>query len=168
MKIGLGFDCHPFDETDGRKLILVDETDGRKLILGGVIFEGETGLVGHSDGDVVAHACADSLLGASGLGDLGQHFPDDKKLESQDSIQMLKEVVRKVRRAGFLVENIDCVVVTDHPKISDKRDQMQKNLSACVRAPVSVGGKRTEGMNVGKEGITCFAVALLNETENKY
>ena len=85
MRIGLGFDQHPFEKKGNKP-----------LILGGILFEGEPGLVGHSDGDALAHACADALLGAAALGDIGEHFPDtDPKFKDADSMQLLKEVVEK-------------------------------------------------------------------------
>lgn len=155
MRIGLGFDAHPF-ETE----------ESKPLILGGVLFDNEAGLKGHSDADVIAHSCSDALLGAANLGDIGQHFPDtDPKWKGANSMEMLKEVTEKVKEAGFEVANLDCVVVCDHPKISTQKENIQKNLSNLIGAPVSVGGKRTEGMNGSTEGITCLTVALLNPTK---
>ncbi len=154
MKIGLGFDTHPFDEQSNKP-----------LILGGVIFEGEPRLKGHSDADVVAHSCSDALLGAAGLGDMGELFPDtDPKFKNADSMQMLKEVVEKVRAAGFEIANIDCVIIADKPKIAPQKQQLKENLSKTIEAPVNIGGKRTEGMLTTAEGITCFSVALLTES----
>lgn len=153
MRIGLGFDSHPF-ENKGDK----------PLILGGILFENETGLKGHSDADVISHACCDALLGAANLGDIGEHFPDtDPKYKDADSIEMLKEVVEKIKQSGFEVLNLDCVVICDQPKISPKKEAIQKNLSDVISAPISIGGKRTEGMS-DSNGITCMAVALLNPT----
>ena len=129
------------------------------------MFEGEAGLIGHSDADVVAHACADALLGAAGLGDIGQHFPDtDPQWAGADSIGLLAEVAGRVRTAGFLPGNVDCAVVCERPKLAPHRDAMQQRLSAAVGAPVTVKGNRAEGLGaIGRgEGIACFAVAVVS------
>ncbi len=154
VRVGQGFDVHAFS-TDA----------DRVLVLGGVVFEGEVGLVGHSDADVVAHACADALLGAAGLGDIGQHFPDtDPQWAGADSIMLLSEVAGRVRAAGFEPGNVDCAVVCERPKLSPHRDAMQQRLSAAVGAPVTVKGNRAEGLGaIGRgEGIACFAVAVVS------
>jgi 2-C-methyl-D-erythritol 2,4-cyclodiphosphate synthase len=153
VRVGQGFDVHAFS-TDA----------DRVLVLGGVVFEGEAGLIGHSDADVVAHACADALLGAAGLGDIGQHFPDtDPKWAGADSIVLLTEVAGRVRAAGFEPGNVDCAVVCERPKLAPHREVMQQRLSAAVGAPVTVKGNRAEGLGaIGRgEGIACFAVALV-------
>lgn len=150
-RVGMGFDVHPFAE-------------GRELVLGGVRFEGEQGLAGHSDADVIAHAVADALLGAAGLGDIGMHFPDtDPAWAGADSVQLLAEVARLVTAKGWTVANVDCSVVLEAPKLAPRRDEMQACLSATVGAPVTVKGKRAEGLGaLGRgEGIACWAVALL-------
>ena len=149
----MGFDVHPF-------------ADGRELVLGGVRFDGERGLAGHSDADVIAHAVADALLGAAGLGDIGMHFPDtDPEWAGADSIRLLTEVVRLVRSNGWTVANVDCSVVLEAPKLAPRRDEMQACLAAAVEAPVTVKGKRAEGLGaLGRsEGIACWAVALLEQ-----
>lgn len=154
-RIGQGFDIHPFS----------DDPD-RVLVLGGVVFPGERGLAGHSDADAIAHACTDALLGASGLGDIGMLFPDtDPALAGADSMVLLAEAVRRVRAEGFGVCNVDCVVVAERPKLAPKRDEMQAALAAVVGAPVTVKGKRAEGLgSLGRtEGIACWAVALLKD-----
>lgn len=154
VRVGQGFDVHAFSDDPART-----------LVLGGVLFEGERGLVGHSDADVVAHACADALLGAAGLGDIGQHFPDtDPKWEGADSIGLLSEVARLVRRSGWEPGNVDTSVVCERPKLAPNRDAMQQRLSAAVGAPVTVKGSRAEGLGaIGRgEGIACFAVAVVN------
>ena len=133
-------------------------------MLGGVHFPGERGLEGHSDADVIAHACADALLGALGLGDIGSWFPDtDDAHANADSIGLLRSVVEAVHRAGWHVANIDCSVVTEEPKLAPRRDQMQQRLSEAVGAPVTVKGRRAEGMGAlgRREGIACWAVALV-------
>ena len=152
VRIGQGFDVHPFS----------DDAD-RALILGGVTFEG-LGLTGHSDADVVAHAVTDALLGAAGLGDIGEHFPDsDPALAGADSIELLRQAAAAVRAAGWAPANVDCTVVLDAPRLAPRRDEVQARLSDAVGAPVTVKGKRTEGVgSLGRgEGIACFAVALV-------
>jgi 2-C-methyl-D-erythritol 2,4-cyclodiphosphate synthase len=153
VRVGQGFDVHPFADPD----------EGRPLVLGGVSFEGR-GLRGHSDADVVAHACAEALLGAAGLGDLGALFPDtDPTWAGADSIGLLTEVAKRVRAAGWEPGNVDCSVITDEPKLAPRRDAMQERLSEAVAAPVSVKGRRPEGLGaLGRaEGVACFAVAVL-------
>ena len=154
VRVGQGFDVHAFS-TDA----------DRVLVLGGVVFEGELGLIGHSDADVVAHAGADALLGAAGLGDIGQHFPDtDPAWAGADSIGLLTEVASRVRAAGFEPGNVDCAVVCEKPKLAPRRDDMQHRLTAAVGAPVTVKGNRAEGLGaIGRvEGIACFAVAIVS------
>ncbi len=135
------------------------------LVLGGVVFDGEPGLVGHSDADVIAHACADALLGAAGLGDIGQHFPDtDPEWAGADSIGLLSAVAGRVRAAGWEPGNVDCAVVCERPKLAPRRNAMQDRLTAAVGAPVTVKGNRAEGLGaLGRaEGIACFAVAVVS------
>ena len=153
MRVGQGFDIHRFSD---------DVT--RALMLGGVHFPGERGLVGHSDADVIAHACADALLGALGLGDIGSWFPDtDDAYANADSVGLLRSVVEAVHREGWHVANIDCSVVAEEPKLAPRRDEMQQRLSEAVGAPVTVKGRRAEGMGAlgRREGIACWAVALV-------
>ncbi|MEZ5140567.1 MAG: 2-C-methyl-D-erythritol 2,4-cyclodiphosphate synthase [Acidimicrobiales bacterium] len=155
VRVGQGFDVHPF----------VDDA-ARPLVLGGVAFPSERALRGHSDADVIAHACADALLGAAGLGDIGQHFPDtDERWAGADSIALLAEVARMVRAAGWEPGNVDASVVTDHPKIAPARDQMQQRLADAVGAPVTVKGRRPEGLGtLGRgEGVACWAVAVVTK-----
>jgi 2-C-methyl-D-erythritol 2,4-cyclodiphosphate synthase len=158
VRVGLGFDIHPFT---------ADGDDDRPLILAGVALEGERGLIGHSDADVVAHAVADAILGAAGLGDLGLHFPDsDSAWRGADSILLLAEAVRLVAAAGWRVVNVDCSVVLEAPRLAPHREAMQQRLAAIVAAPVSVKAKRAEGLGAlgRREGIACYAVALLEST----
>ena len=153
MRIGQGFDVHRFSDDPARP-----------LVLGGVVFEGARGLVGHSDADVIAHACADALLGALGLGDIGSWFPDtDAAFAGADSIGLLGTVVAAVHDAGWKVANIDCSVVTEEPKLAPRREEMQQRLTAVVGAPVTVKGRRAEGLGAlgRREGIACWAVALV-------
>lgn len=155
LRIGQGFDVHPYG----------DENDEKPLVLGGVTFEGERGLVGHSDSDVIAHACTDALLGAAGAGDIGMLFPDtDPDLEGADSVTMLSGAVARLAGDGFVAVNVDCTVVLDAPKLAPRRSEMEQILSQAVGAPVTIKGKRTEGMPGLSGGIHCFAVALVRKT----
>ena len=159
FRIGNGFDVHRFSD---------DPT--RPLLLGGVRFEGEPGLDGHSDADVVAHAVAEALLGAAGLGDLGSYFPDtDERWRGADSITLLAEVMRLVVEAGWWPVNVDCSVVAERPKLAPRRTEMQDVLSAVVGAPVTVKGRRAEGIGgLGRaEGIACLASALIHDTNDE-
>jgi 2-C-methyl-D-erythritol 2,4-cyclodiphosphate synthase len=152
IRVGQGFDVHPFAADPDRP-----------LVLGGLRFPGR-GLAGHSDADPVAHAVTDALLGAAGLGDIGQHFPDtDPALAGADSIELLRRAVADVRRAGWEPQNVDCTVVLEAPKLAPRRDEMQRRLAEAVGAPVTVKGKRAEGLGaLGRaEGIACLAVALV-------
>jgi 2-C-methyl-D-erythritol 2,4-cyclodiphosphate synthase len=153
VRVGQGFDVHPFSDDPGRR-----------LVLGGVTFDGEAGLVGHSDADAVAHAVIDALLGAAGLGDIGQHFPDtDPDLEGADSLELLRRATAEVRAHGWTPGNVDCTVVLEAPKLAPKRAEMERCLTDAVGAPVTVKGKRAEGLGAlgRREGVACFAVALV-------
>lgn len=153
VRVGQGFDVHRHTDDPGRV-----------LVLGGVAFPGEAGLVGHSDADVVAHAATDALLSAAGLGDIGTHFPDtDPRYAGVDSLLLLAEAVGKVRAAGWEPGNVDCAVVCERPKIAPHRTEMESRLSAAAGAPISVKGRRAEGLGaIGRrEGIACFAVAVV-------
>lgn len=148
----MGFDVHPFSRDAGRR-----------LMLGGVEFVGP-GLEGNSDGDVVAHAIADAMLGAAGLGDLGQHFPDSgDSWTGADSIDLLRTVASLVAAEGWDLADADCAVVLEQPRLAPMRHQMQQTLSAAAGGPVRLKGKRAEGLGaLGRaEGIACWAVALL-------
>jgi 2-C-methyl-D-erythritol 2,4-cyclodiphosphate synthase len=152
--VGLGFDAHAFSDDPGRP-----------LVLGGVRIEGGRGLAGHSDADVVAHAVADALLGAAGLGDLGQHFPDsDAAWRGADSIDLLSRVAAMLAAAGWRVGNVDCAVVLEAPRLAPHRAAMVERLSAAAGGVVTVRAKRTEGMGaLGRgEGVACWAVALVD------
>ncbi len=151
-RVGMGFDIHPRSDDPARP-----------MVLGGVVLPGP-GLVGHSDADVIAHACADAMLGAAGLGDIGSHFPDtDVRFAGADSIELLRAVGAEVHAAGWTVANVDCAVVCDEPKLGPHRDVMQSRLSDAAGGPVTVKGKRPEGLGaLGRgEGVACWAVALL-------
>ena len=145
LRIGHGYDVHPFSSDPDRA-----------LVLGGVRVDGATGLVGHSDADPVAHACIDAGLGAAGLGDIGSTFPDtDPALAGADSVGLLAEVASLVSGAGWTVVNVDCTVVLEAPRVAPIRAQMQERLSVALGAPVNVKAKRGEGLGpIGRgEGI---------------
>ncbi len=148
-RVGIGYDSHRFAE-------------GRRLLLGGVEIEHHAGLDGHSDADVVTHAVIDALLGAAGLGDLGTHFPPDEEIwRDADSLDLLRTVVGML--AGPVV-NVDVSVICEAPRLGPHREQMQRNLSEVLSAPVSVKASSNEGMGwIGRgEGIACIAVASLD------
>jgi len=131
---------------------------------------GERGLEGHSDADVIAHACADALLGAAGLGDIGQHFADtDPAWKGVDSLIILDQVSVMVRAQGWLIGNIDCSVVCEQPKLAPRRDEMQDKLSKTAGTTVSVKGRRAEGLGAlgRQEGIACWAVAVLFQVDHR-
>jgi 2-C-methyl-D-erythritol 2,4-cyclodiphosphate synthase len=156
-RVGLGYDVHRFTDDPSRP-----------CVLGGVVFDGEKGLVGHSDADAAAHAIADALLGAAGLGDIGQHFPDtDAEWKDADSMMLLRAIALRVQAAGFEIGNVDCTVITEAPKLAPRRDEMEKNLSSAIDAPVSVKATRPESLGAfGRgEGLACMAVALLVPVE---
>lgn len=153
VRVGQGFDIHRFSDDPARP-----------LVLGGCVFEGVPGLHGHSDADAVAHAVTDALFGAAGLGDIGQHFPDtDPQWKGADSIELLRHAAGLVTAAGWSVGNVDCSVVCEVPKLAPRRDEMQARLSEAVGAPVTVKGRRAEGLGTlgRREGIACWAVAVL-------
>ena len=159
LRVGSGFDVHAFS---------ADPT--RALVLGGVVIEGARGLLGHSDADVIAHACAESLLGAAGMGDLGRWFPDtDPAHAGADSIELLRTVASELRRSGWSPMNVDCSVVCEQPKLAPHRDAMQQRLTGAVGAPVTVKGRRAEGLGAlgRREGIACWAVALVARTQSE-
>ncbi len=152
LRVGHGFDVHPFAEAGSTK----------PLVLGGVTFTDAIGLVGHSDADAIAHACTDAILGAAGHQDIGSLFPDDDPASAgADSIGMLRTATAAVARLGWEVVNVDCTVVLDAPKIAPHREEMQRRLSDAANAPITVKGKRTEGIEGLSGGIQCFAIALL-------
>ena len=156
MRVGMGFDVHPFSDDASRA-----------LVLGGVRLDGR-GLAGHSDADVIAHAAADALLGAAGLGDIGSFFPDtDPQWKDADSIDLLARVAGAVGEAGWRVGNVDCSVILEAPKLAPHRDAMQQRLGGAIGAPVTVKAKRAEGLGAlgRREGIACYAVALVERAE---
>ena len=154
IRIGLGYDVHAL-------------VQGRDLILGGVKLEHELGLLGHSDADVLAHAVADAVLGASREGDIGKLFPDsDPAFEGADSLELLAKVAALVRDSGWRILDVDCVLVLELPKIAPVRDLMRHNLAQALGVEVqSVGVKATTTERLGfegrGEGVSAHAVALL-------
>jgi len=153
VRVGQGFDVHPFSGDAARP-----------LVLGGVLVASGGGLAGHSDADVVAHALADALLGAAGLGDLGRHFPaTDPAWSGADSMALLVAVTNKVRIAGLVAVNADCTVVAETPRLAPHAEAMARNLGAAIGAPVSVKATSAEGLgSIGRaEGIACLAIVLV-------
>lgn len=158
MRIGIGYDVH--------KLV-----EGRKLIIGGVEIPHEKGLLGHSDADVLLHTISDAILGALALGDIGKFFPDtDEKYKGADSIELLKEVGCMISKKGYIVGNIDSIIMAQAPKMAPHIDQMRKNIANALGIDVSqVGVKATTTENLGfegrKEGISSQAVVLLEKVK---
>jgi 2-C-methyl-D-erythritol 2,4-cyclodiphosphate synthase len=153
VRIGQGIDIHRFSEDPHRR-----------LVLGGVEIEGVRGLAGHSDADAVCHALADAVLGALGLGDLGQHFPDtDATWQGADSTALLAKVVGMASALGYGAANADCTIVADTPRLAPHTPAMADRLGALLGAPVSVKATRAEGIGaLGRaEGIACLAVVLM-------
>jgi 2-C-methyl-D-erythritol 2,4-cyclodiphosphate synthase len=154
VQTGIGFDSH--------RLV-----SGRPLILGGVDIPHEEGLEGHSDADVLAHAVMDALLGAAGLGDIGQHFPDtEERWRDADSITLLAAVVALVGEHGFHIRHIDATVAIERPKLAPYREQMRERLAEALEitvAHVNVKATTGEGMGfVGRgEGVAALAIATL-------
>ncbi len=154
LRVGQGFDVHAYSEDPQRV-----------LVLGGVSFEGERALHGHSDADVVAHACIEALLAAAGLGDIGEFFSDaDERWAGADSVELLGHAAAAVRESGWVPVNVSCVVVLDRPQIAPHRHAMQLRLSEAAGATVTVTGRRSEGVGaLGRgEGVTAWAVALVS------
>ncbi len=158
MRVGIGFDIHSF-------------ADDRRLILGGVEFKGEKGLLGHSDADVVTHAVIDALLGAAGLGDIGQHFPDsDERWLGASSIELLKDIVVMLERENYQVVNIDVSVVAERPRLEPYVTRMRQAIGEVLAiGPGAVSVKATTAERLGalgrSEGIAAWAVALIDRIE---
>ena len=154
FRIGLGVDAHAFG-------------DGVPLVLGGVRLDHPRGLVGHSDGDVVAHALTDALLGAAGLGDIGGLFPsEDERFRGADSLVLLSKAYASVRAAGYALVNADCVVIGEAPRVAPHRNEMRDRLARALEVTadrVNVRATTTDGLGfTGRgEGLAAHAVALV-------
>jgi 2-C-methyl-D-erythritol 2,4-cyclodiphosphate synthase len=153
---GIGYDVHRF-------------AAGRPLILGGVELEHDRGLTGHSDADVLTHAVMDALLGAAGLGDIGQHFPDtDDRYRDARSLSLVGHVVTSVIAAGLEVVNVDTTVIMERPRLGAHRDEIRRNLAGALGLAVGrVNVKATTNEGIGfvgrEEGVAALAVATLRE-----
>jgi 2-C-methyl-D-erythritol 2,4-cyclodiphosphate synthase len=153
-RVGIGYDSHRF-------------ALGRPLILGGILIPSEMGLDGHSDADAICHAITDAILGAAGLGDIGEMFPDsDPSNAGRDSVGMLEAAVRRLAGAGYKVAQVDVSVISETPRLSPHREKIRARLAVALgidSTSVSVKGKTNEGMGwIGrKEGLACIAVATL-------
>jgi len=158
FRVGIGFDVHRFIE-------------GRPLKIGGVEIPFDKGLFGHSDADVLLHAVSDAILGAVALGDIGKHFPDtDEKYRGADSLNLLAEVYKLLKKKGFKVVNVDSVVIAQKPKLAPYIDEMRKNIAAVLEISVeSVSVKATTTEKLGftgrEEGIAAQAVVMVQEVK---
>jgi 2-C-methyl-D-erythritol 2,4-cyclodiphosphate synthase len=156
---GIGYDSHRLVE-------------GRRLVLGGVELDAERGLEGHSDADVLSHAITDALLGAAGLGDIGQHFPDsDERYRNADSLVLLSNALASVRAAGFEIVHVDATVVMERPKLAEAREAIRDRLADALGVPAAnVNIKATTGEGIGfvgrGEGVAALAVATLAQRAN--
>jgi 2-C-methyl-D-erythritol 2,4-cyclodiphosphate synthase len=151
---GIGYDCHRLSA-------------GRRLVIGGVEIPSARGLDGHSDADVLAHAVIDALLGAAGLGDIGEHFPDsEERYRDADSLELLARVLELVRGLGLRVVNVDCTVVMEEPRLGPHRGEIRERLARTLelrRERVNVKATSGEGMGfVGRgEGVAALAIVSL-------
>ena len=153
LRVGTGYDSHRL-------------ADGESLVIGGVEIEHDRGLAGHSDADVLTHAVIDAILGACGLGDIGELFPPgEERWRDADSIDMLRVVVGRVPGA---VVNVDVTVICEEPKLGPYKPEISSRLTGVLSAPVSVKATTNEGMGaIGRgEGIACIAVALVDTGED--
>lgn len=154
MRVGMGYDVHAFHPD-------------RPLVLGGVTIQEQGGLSGHSDADVVSHAVADALLGAAGLGDLGEHFPAGSMSEGASSLRILARTAALLADAGYTIVNIDATVVIQHVRVAPHRKQMEQAIAGALsieEAQVSVKATTTDGLGLtGRgEGAAGMAVALVH------
>jgi 2-C-methyl-D-erythritol 2,4-cyclodiphosphate synthase len=154
LRIGLGVDAHALE-------------DGVRLVLGGIEIEHPRGLAGHSDGDVIAHALTDAVLGAAGLGDIGSLFPPgDERWRGADSLELLRDAWARVRAAGYELVSADCILIGEEPRIASHREQMRERLAGVLGAgPERVNVRATTTDRLGftgrGEGLAAQAVALL-------
>lgn len=160
MQVGIGFDVHPF-------------SSDRKFILGGVTIDFEKGLTGHSDGDVIFYAIADALFGALAMGDIGQHFPDtDPRYQGISSSILLEKTYDLVRQEGYELNNLDCVILLERPKIAPYIEKIRKNISDilwCNVNQISVKATTTEKLGfVGREeGAGAMAIVGLRKRKGR-
>lgn len=156
MRVGLGYDVH--------RLI-----HGRKLVLGGVAIPFEKGLLGHSDADVVLHALCDALLGAAGLGDIGEHFPDtEPRFKDISSMELLERTFQLVRKSGFLVNNVDATILAEAPKLDPHRSAMQSNIADVLEIEtgvVNIKATTMEGLGVVGKGEAMAAMCVVTLVE---
>ncbi|MBI5374106.1 MAG: 2-C-methyl-D-erythritol 2,4-cyclodiphosphate synthase [Candidatus Schekmanbacteria bacterium] len=158
MRIGIGYDVHPFEE-------------GRKLILGGIEIPYDKGLGGHSDADVLSHAICDALIGAIANDDIGTHFPDtDESLRDISSLILLKKVKQMVEENGYLINNIDTIIVTEEPRLADYKGRIRENLADALDidpSQINIKAKTNEKLGfIGRiEGMTAYAIVSLSTFE---
>jgi len=156
MRIGIGYDVH--------RLV-----HGRKLVLGGVIIPFEKGLYGHSDADVLIHALCDAILGAAGLGDIGQHFPDtDPAFKDIHSIKLLAKTCKMISKKGFKINNVDSTIFAQEPKLYPYKEDMKKNIAQAIEiepACINIKATTTEGLwMIGEgSGIGAMCIVLISE-----
>jgi len=160
MRIGLGYDIHKLKK-------------GRRFLLGGIKIPFDKGEDGHSDGDALAHAVSDALLGASALGDIGELFPpSDPKWKGADSMELLRSIYARVRQAGYAIINIDCVIICENPKVLPFRSVIRKSLADALETSMEnifIKGKTAEGLGPAGKGkaVEVIAQCLLTKAETK-
>ena len=154
-RVGIGLDVH-------------SHAEGRPLYLGGVHFEGEPGLLGHSDGDVICHALCDALLGAAALGDLGEHFPDsDSAYRGIGGLELLANVFDMLRDRDLQPASCDLTFIGARPAVAPRRDEMRRNIAGILQLDagrVSVKATRPEGLGLSGDGAGCLAVATVTSS----
>jgi len=159
MRVGIGYDVHPFEE-------------GRKLILGGIEIPYDKGLGGHSDADVLSHAICDALIGAIANTDIGTYFPDtDESLRNISSLILLKKVKQMVDENGYLINNIDTIIITEEPRLADYKGRIKENLADALDidpSQINIKAKTNEKLGfIGRiEGMTAYAIVSLSGFED--
>ncbi len=154
MRVGIGYDVHSLVE-------------GRKLIIGGINIPYKKGLLGHSDGDVLLHAIKDSILGAAALGDIGKHFPDtDERYKDANSLELLKQVGIMINSKGYLINNLDTIIIAQEPKMAPYIEEMKNNIASALNIEVdnvNIKATTTEGLGfVGSgEGIAAKSIVSI-------